>query len=114
VDRISPQDATALGEFSGSTALRGVRFAHFAAFFSRAYRENDYLLGRIHALDRLIDIVCNSARLDIGKQRSTVAALKVRGFKRILDAEEKYLPNSVELIARLRRSIAALEARAIK
>jgi hypothetical protein len=112
VDRISPQDATALGEFSGSTALRGVRFAHFAAFFSRAYRENDYLLGRIHALDRLIDIVCNSARLDIEKQRSSVAALKVRGFKRILDAEEKFLPNSVELIARLRRSIAALEARA--
>ena len=111
VDRISPQDATALGEFSGSTALRGVRFAHFAAFFSRAYRENDYLLGRIHALDRLIDIVCNSARLDIEKQRSSVAALKVRGFKRILDAEEKFLPNSVELIARLRRSIAALEAR---
>ncbi len=112
VDRISPQDATALGEFSGSTALRGVRFGHFAAFFSRAYRENDYLLGRIHALDRLIDIVCNAARLDIEKQRSSVAALKVRGFKRILDAEEKFLPNSVELIARLRRSIAALEARA--
>ena len=110
VDRISPQDATTLGEFSGSTALRGVRFAHFAAFFSRAYRENDYLLGRIHALDRLIDIVCNSARLDIEKQRSSIAALKVRGFKRILDAEEKFLPNSVELIARLRRSIAALEA----
>ena len=113
VDRISPQDATALGEFSGSTALRGVRFAHFAAFFSRAYRENDYLLGRIHALDRLIDIVCNSAGLDIAKQRSTVAALKVRGFKKILDAEEKFLPNSVELIARLRRSIAALEERTL-
>ena len=103
-----PQDASALGEFSGSAALRGVRFAHFAAFFSRAYRENDYLLGRIHALDRLIDIVCNSAKLDIEKQRSSVSALKVRGFKRILDAEEKFLPNSVELIARLRRSIAAL------
>ena len=114
VDRISPQDASALGEFSGSAALRGVRFAHFAAFFSRAYRENDYLLGRIHALDRLIDIVCNSAKLDIEKQRSSVSALKVRGFKRILDAEEKFLPNSVELIARLRRSIAALEARAVK
>ncbi len=114
VDRISPQDATALGEFSGSTALKGVGFAHFAAFFSRAYRENDYLLGRIHALDRLIDIVCNSARLDIAKQRGAVAALKVRGFKRILDAEEKFVPNSVELIARLRRSIAALEARTFK
>jgi patatin-related protein len=113
VDRISPQDATTLQEFSGSAVLKGVGFAHFAAFFSRAYRENDYLLGRIHALDRLIDIVCNSAKLDIGNQRSSIAALKLRGFARILDAEEKYLPNSVELIARLRRSIAALEARTL-
>jgi hypothetical protein len=111
VDRISPQDATALGEFGGTAVLKGVGFAHFAAFFSRAYRENDYLLGRIHALDRLIDIVCNSAKLDIGSQRSSIAALKLRGFARILNAEEKFLPNSVELIAKLRRSIAASEAR---
>ena len=112
VDRISPQDATALKEFSGTAVLKGVGFGHFAAFFSRKYRENDYLLGRIHALDRLIDIVCNSARFDIGNQRSAIAALKLRGFTRILDAEEKFLPNSVELIAKLRRSIAAAEARA--
>jgi hypothetical protein len=31
-----------------------------------------------------------------------------------LDAEEKFLPNSVELIARIRSSIAALEARTAK
>ncbi len=113
VDRISPQDATTLKEFSGSAILKGVGFAHFAAFFSRAYRENDYLLGRIHALDRLIDIVCNSAKLDIQKQRSSIAALKLRGFTRILDAEEKFLPNSADLIAELRRSIAAVKARTL-
>ncbi len=109
VDRISPQDATTLSEFSGSAALRGIGFRHFAAFFSRDYRENDYLLGRLHALDRLIDIVCNSARLDIEHQRNTIVALKLRGFRKILDAEEKSLPNSAGLIARLRRSIAAVE-----
>ncbi len=109
VDRISPQDATTLAEFNGSATLKGVGFAHFAAFFSRAYRENDYLLGQIHALDRLIDIVCNSANLDIETRRGPIAALKLRGFTRILDAEEKSLPNSVELIAKLRRSIAALQ-----
>jgi patatin-related protein len=113
VDRISPRDATALGEFSGSAVLKGVGFAHFAAFFSRTYRENDYLLGRIHALDRLIDIVCNSAKLDLKKQRNSIAALKARGFTKILDAEEEFLPRSVELIAKLRRSIAALEASAL-
>lgn len=112
VDRISPEDATTLGEFSGSAVLKGVGFAHFAAFFSRAYRENDYLLGRIHALDRLIDIVCNSAKLDDKSQHNSIAALKLRGFTRILDAEEKFLPNSVELIAKLRRSI-AVQARTL-
>ena len=110
VDRISPQDATTLPEFSGATSLKGIGFRHFAAFFSRAYRENDYLLGRLHALDRLIDIVCNSARLDIEQQRKSILALKLRGFRKILDAEEKALPNSAGLIAQLRRSIAAVEA----
>jgi hypothetical protein len=113
VDRISPRDATALSEFSGSAVLKGIGFAHFAAFFSRAYRENDYLLGRIHALDRLIDIVCNSAKLDVEKQRTSIAALKLRGFTRILGAEEKFLPNSVQLIAKLRRSIAAAQSRGL-
>ena len=108
IDRISPQDAKTLSEFSGSRNLAGIGFAHFAAFFSRAYRENDYLLGRIHALDRLIDIVCNSAGLDVNDQRIAVLSLKKRGFTRILDAEEKHLPNSAKRIAGLRKSIAEL------
>ena len=29
----------------------------FGAFFSRAYRENDYLWGRLHGAERLIDII---------------------------------------------------------
>ena len=45
IDRISPQDAHALKGFDGSESLKGTGFGHFAAFFSRAYRENDYLLG---------------------------------------------------------------------
>ncbi|MFI5015943.1 MAG: patatin-like protein [Hyphomicrobiales bacterium] len=112
VDRISPQDAKTLPEFSGSGSLKGAGIVHFAAFFSRAYRENDYLLGRIHALDRLIDIVCNSARLDMNFDRNAVLALKKRGFTQILDVEEKHLPNSAALIAALRRCIAALGAAA--
>jgi hypothetical protein len=41
-------------------------------------------------------------------QRNAVLALKQRGFTRILDAEEKHLPNSAALIAALRRRIAQL------
>lgn len=108
IDRISPQDAGTLADFGGRNSLKGFGFGRFAAFFSRAYRENDYLLGRIHALDRLVDIVCNSARLDMNGQRSTILALKKRGFMQILDAEEKHLPNSTALIAALRSHIAML------
>ena len=82
-------------------------FGHFAAFFSRAYRENDYLLGRLHALDRLIDIVCDSAGAEC-VAGIDVLALKKRGFTQILDAEEKHLTHSAELIATLRRCIAEI------
>src|SRR5229473_1459334 len=109
IDRISPQDAHALRGFDGIESLKGVGFGHFAAFLSRAYRENDYLLGRLHSLDRLIDIVCDAAGLDSMKEQIDVLALKKRGFGQILDREEKYLTHSKALIAALRRSIGEIE-----
>ena len=111
VDRISPQDAPTLGEFSGSQSLMGVGFGHFAAFFSRAYRERDYLLGRLHGIDRLIDIVCDSAGIDPESCPFDVVALKQKAFTRVLDMEESHLPNSIALIADLRRCVAALSTR---
>jgi len=108
VDRISPQDAHTLDEFSGSGSLMGVGFGHFAAFFSRAYREKDYLLGRLHGLDRLIDIVCDSAELDPEDDAIDVLALKKKAFLQILDAEEKHLPHSATLVAALRRCVERL------
>jgi patatin-related protein len=106
VDRISPQDVHVLKGFEGISALRGIGFGHFAAFFSRAYRENDYLLGRLHAADRLIEIVCDSVRADAAPNQIDPLALKRRAFTQILDTEEKNLRHSDELIAALRRCIA--------
>src|SRR5215470_5429203 len=103
IDRISPQDARALKGFDGIESLKGIGFGHFAAFLSRAYRENDYLLGRLHALDRLVDIVCDSAGIDATSTRIDVLALKKRAFARVLDVEEKHLTHSTELIAALRK-----------
>jgi patatin-related protein len=108
VDRISPQDAHALRGFDGIRSLKGIGLGHFAAFFSRAYRENDYLLGRLHALDRLIDIVCDAAGGDALKARIDITALKQRGFNKILDHEEPHLVHSHDLIAALRRAVAAM------
>jgi patatin-related protein len=110
IDRISPDDAHALMKFDGADSLKGTAFGHFAAFLSRAYRENDYLLGRLHALDRLIDIVCDAAGKEIQARRIDVLALKRRGFGHILDLEEKKLDRSKTLIVALRRSIDAMRA----
>src|SRR5262249_28698744 len=89
----------------GIKSLKGIGFGHFAAFLSRAYRENDYLLGRLHALDRLIDIVCDAAGVDPKKDRIHVLALQKGGFRAVLAAEGPHPPRRRGLIAGLRRSI---------
>lgn len=108
VDRISPQEAHTLKGFEGTKSLKGIGFDNFAGFFSRRYRENDYLLGRLHALDRLMDIVCDAAEIDLQRDGIDVLALKRRAFERILNAEEPHLIHSKELIAAIRRCIADL------
>ncbi len=105
VDRISPHEAAVIRSFPG-ISLKGAGMGHFAAFLSRAFRENDYLLGRLHAADRLIDIVCDSARF--GHDRVEVLRFKQRAFAVILDAEERHLPQSGELIRTLRRHVAGI------
>jgi len=106
VDRISPQEAHTLKGIEGTKSLKGIGFNHFAGFFSRRYRENDYLIGRLHALDRLIDIVCDAAGIDLQGDGIDVLALKRRAFERTLNAEERHLIHSKELIAAIRRCIA--------
>lgn len=106
IDRISPQEAHTLKGFEGSKSLKGTGLDNFAAFFSRSYRENDYLLGRLHALDRLMDIVCDAAGIDPERDGIDVLALKRRAFERILDAEEHHLIHSKKLIAAIRQCIA--------
>ena len=107
VDRISAQDARAL-ERLGSFPVKGIAFNQFAAFLSRAYRENDYLLGRLHAFERLIDIVCDAAGSE-ATRRAAVRALKKQGLLRILDAEAPHLPTCTAMIAQLRTALHADE-----
>lgn len=103
IDRIAAQDAVGINRL-GAFRLQGTAFNQSAAFLSRAYRENDYLLGRLHALDRLIDIVSEAA--GPGSQTPVaIAAIKKRGFLRILDVEERHLPACGKLIAELRAAL---------
>jgi patatin-related protein len=110
VDRLSPADARTLARLAEPPELRGTAFMHFGAFFSRAFRENDYLLGRLHAIDRIIDIVCDSAGVD-AVAPSRIAELKRRAFAVVLRAEEPHLPAVRALIARLRAELVQAEPR---
>jgi patatin-related protein len=102
VDRISPDDATAIRGGVAAT-LKGIQFNSFGAFFSRSYRENDYLWGRLHGADRLFDIVLSTTEI----MPATMAMLKRDLLLAILDEEEPRLHEATGLIASLRDEIAA-------
>ena len=108
IDRISPVDARTFHGAGVEGKLKGTAFGHFGAFFSRAYRENDYLWGRLHAVDRLIDIVCDCADIDRARDGIDIIALKHRAFQLVLDREAPALRHCADLIARLREEIAKL------
>ncbi len=105
IDRISPSDATAIRTGGAAAMLKGVEFNSFGAFFSRAYRENDYLWGRLHGADRLIDIVASSVGGDGALAGEDLKAIKRRAFHAILDEEEGRLPKVKALIDELRGEI---------
>ena len=105
VDRISPDDATAIRAGGAEATLKGIQFLTFGAFFSRSYRENDYLWGRLHGAERMIDIAVSTLPSTIRLKPGAVAAFKRRAFLAILDEEEARLTAIAPLIASLRREI---------
>ncbi len=105
VDRISPEDADTIRKGGALATLKGIEFNNFGAFFSRAYRENDYLWGRLHGADRLIDIVISSMPDDSSMSGAEILDIKKRTFTSILDQESKRLTKIVPLINSLRGEI---------
>jgi predicted acylesterase/phospholipase RssA len=99
VDRLSPLDAPSLAHIGGRT-LQGARLNAFGAFFSRSYREHDYLWGRLHAAERMIDIVASAT-----SNPPDLAPFKARAFAAILKVEREHLPRSADLIARLEAAL---------
>jgi hypothetical protein len=103
VDRISPDDAQSIRAGGASATLKGIELNSFGAFFSRKYRENDYLWGRLHGAERLIDIVCSTAPSHAPIEE--IAALKRRMFEAILDEEEARLTCIPNLFSEIRHEI---------
>ncbi len=107
VDRISPDDCGAIRQGGAQETLRGVEFYNFGAFFSRAYRENDYLWGRLHGAERMIDLVASAL-----PDNATLSADHMRTFKReaflaILAEEEERLLADPGLVPGIRAEVLA-------
>jgi len=109
VDRISPDDATTIRKGGAAATLKGIEFNNFGAFFSRSYRENDYLWGRLHGIDRLVDIVLSSMPGTLSAEQAEVLALKKKAFEAVLEAEAPRLKRIQPLIEELRAEIAAIK-----
>jgi patatin-related protein len=105
VDRISPDDAVAIRAGGAAATLKGIQFNSFGAFFSRAYRENDYLWGRLHGADRLIDIVVSTLPEELHLAPGAVAGLKRDAFRAILAEERSRLTAIAPLFDELDREI---------
>lgn len=106
VDRISPDDAPGIRAGAAAT-LKGIQFTNFGAFFSRAFRENDYLWGRLHGAERMIDIVLSAQSESHVLPGWASAAFKRAAFEAILDEEEPRLLAIAPLFAELRAELAA-------
>jgi patatin-related protein len=68
VVRVSPLDAGVLG---WGDKLKGDALGHFGAFFNRAWRENDYLWGRLDGAERLLKILLQEAPKPVHEQEFT-------------------------------------------
>ncbi|MCC6071011.1 patatin-like protein [Massilia sp. GCM10020059] len=107
VDRISPDDAPSLAAPGNTRMLLGGTFAGFGGFLNRATRENDYLWGRLHAVERLFDILASTLPVAV-RGAIDFRALKKEGFQRVIEEETERLRRIPELVKEIRSAIAAL------
>jgi patatin-related protein len=105
VDRISPDDCASIRTGGTAATLKGIEFNSFGAFFSRTYRENDYLWGRLHGAERMIDILISSLPPGHEFSDDRAQSYKKRVFHAILDEEQDRLTHIQPLLNSLRTEI---------
>ncbi len=103
VDRISPEDACSIRNGGAAACLKGTGFYNFGAFFSRAYRENDYLWGRLHGAERVIDIIAST--VDPALPDTVITGFKRDAFLAILDEEAPLLRADPALVRGIRQEV---------
>ena len=103
VDRISPEDCGSIRAGGTRATLRGIEFFSFGAFFSRAYRENDYLWGRLHGAERMIDLIASTVEEPLAA--ASLREIKREAFLAILAEEEPNLTTDPQLVSAIRAEL---------
>ncbi|MFW0791627.1 patatin-like protein [Gordonia sp. CPCC 205333] len=114
VDQFSPLTATAVPPPDATKGkLLGAGTFHFGGFFSRAWRENDYLWGRLDTVERLLWQLDDAAAKNIGNPPPKVSAQAPgdseiseplrAGLRAVLDSE-----SDLTKVKKLRRYLADL------
>ena len=101
IHRISPKDAEDLRINNEEIDLKGRSLRSFGGFFNRSFREHDYLVGRLTAADRIIDVVLDtesSEHID-GKK------IKLKLYESILNSEIPFLKHDPDLIKRFKSEL---------
>jgi patatin-related protein len=104
VDRISPADAHGIGE--AHVTLKGTALMSFGAFFNRAWREHDYLWGRLNAADRCLDMLMSATGPHLTPPIDR-AGIRQKLFNAILDEEVPNLRTNPDLVTELKRKLNA-------
>lgn len=105
VDRISPDDATSIRPGGTFDCLRGVEFFNFGAFFSRAYRENDYLWGRLHGAERTVDLIASTVTPPL--EGRVLRQFKRNAFLAVLEEEKTRLVAEPGLVEGIEQEVRA-------
>ncbi len=102
VSRISPLDCQEMLPHDRAHPLMGTQLHNFGAFFSRKARENDYIWGRLHAANRLVDFILDAAGDDPLPAGFDLDGFKRRLYKSVLQTEAAHMELSDTLIATLK------------
>ena len=103
IDRISPDDALSIRDGGTAATLRGIEFYNFGAFFSRDYRENDYLWGRLHGAERMIDLLASTVPGSVSGE--AIRTAKRAAFLAVLEEEENAARCQRGLIDQIRMEV---------
>jgi patatin-related protein len=103
IDRISPDDALSIRDGGTAATLRGIEFYNFGAFFSRDYRENDYLWGRLHGAERMIDLLASTVPGSVSSE--AIRTAKRAAFLAVLEEEENAARCQRGLIDQIRMEV---------